>query len=99
MIYTASLDKVHDAFNVISQAVNELDVVSLDLERVGFEHLVERLHGPRFVLRDALKTLRDDYSRQITDQCNDAQQSSLNVLNATLAGVDLAYKAANGRDS
>jgi hypothetical protein len=83
------LDRTHDAFAIIRNAIRALSVVGCDLENVGNHFLAERIHVPCDELEEALQTLKDVSGEEVTAQLHQAQEFSNTILRAALAGLEL----------
>lgn len=83
----ALLEAVHDAVDVITSASHTIENVADLLHQVGMEKLANRLYEVCDPMVVAVKTVRDAYGDDLSEQVKNSQQMTGNILMALVHGV------------
>ena len=86
------VSEVYDNCNSIEYVAEYLEEMSVLLSRMNMDRLSESLNAKALNLHHAALSIRAAASKEIVDTFNAAQASSANMLNALLAGSELAKR-------
>jgi hypothetical protein len=90
MSETTTADAIYFACDSIRDAADHLHRLSVSAEDMGNQSLGETLYKLSQQLDGAATKVRDTYSAIVHEEFQQAQQSSMNIINACLAMADKA---------
>jgi hypothetical protein len=85
-------DIVHGVFKELVSVAETLEQASRSLTDIGLDRLAGTLWCASQDIFESVKTLRDADAAEIHERFQQSQQSSANVLNSVLAGIELGRK-------
>lgn len=84
------LEVKNKALSGLNLAAYFLEKMSDNLFNVGFEKLSTQIGDTALTIKNNTKSLDEAITKDLYRQFDQAQQSSINVLNAAMAGIKLA---------
>ena len=92
------LDEMHDVQESMNGVQDELHSLAYSLADIGLEKLAKQLAAMGRILFQAEEKLQQAKSNKVHEDYKQAEQSSVNVLSATLGGIELAARAIEGEN-
>ena len=85
-------DKYKNAMSDLSEVQNNLNNLWRKLSAVGLDKLANEIIDTVDILHKARKAIKEHTKEELDKSLGLAQQNSINVLNATLAGIKIGEK-------
>jgi hypothetical protein len=87
------LDAIQTNTAVLSTAAHEMECLADSFLDVGNDMVAKKLERWALNLRDVQEIVKAAHSADLYGQVQQAQESSVNVLNGVLAGIEVGIKA------